>query len=252
MEAFSDMIDTRERAYAERLPRTDALLTSGAADKLQQRRDDLQQRLNAIDSTHDVAALGSEDERKQWAQIQRLEAALVTSPDTPENAELRAKLGLVKGVLFFRLNDSFKARMWQQQRTMKDLDLALREMQSRWIRVERARKSVPTNNGEFAARVAALKQRIDALQVRLADVEEKQGGYLAQLAVEALDAQKSRLAAYQVQARFALATMYDRAANSDITHTQQGVAPQQKEPAPPPAPPSPRASDSPASPEPQK
>ena len=229
MEAFSDMIDTRERAYAERLPRTDALLSSGAADKLQQRRDELQQRLTAIDSTHDVAALGSPEERDQWARIQRLEAALAAAPETPENAELRAKLRLAKGVLFFRLNDSFKARMWQQQRTMKDLDLALREMQSRWIRVERARKSVPTNNGEFAARVAALKQRIDALQVRLADVEAKQGGYLAQLAIEALDAQKTRLAAYQVQARFALATMYDRAANSDITHTQQGVAPQQKE-----------------------
>jgi len=31
----------------------------------------------------------------------------------------------------------------------KDLDLALREAQSRWIRVERARRSVPTNTGEF-------------------------------------------------------------------------------------------------------
>src|SRR6185312_4789071 len=229
MEAFSDMIDTRERAYAERLPPTDALLSSGAADKLQQRRDELEQRLTSIESTHDVAALGSEEERTQWAQIQRLEAAMATAPDAPENAEARAKLRLAKGVLFFRLNDSFKARLWQQQRTMKDLDLALREMQSRWIRVERARKSVPTNNGEFAARVAALKQRIDALQVRLADVEEKQGGYLAQVAIDSLEAQKTRLAAYQVQARFALATMYDRAANSDITHTQQGVAPQQKE-----------------------
>jgi hypothetical protein len=111
---------------------------------------------------------------------------------------------------------------------MKDLDLALREAQSRWIRVERARKSVPTNNGEFAARVAALKQRIDGLQTRLVDIESKQSGYLAQIAVQELDAQKNRLAAYQVQARFALATMYDRAANSDITHTEQGVAPQQK------------------------
>ncbi len=229
MEAFTDMIDTRERAYAERLPRTDALLSSGAADKLQQRRDELEQRLNTIDTTHDVSALGSAQERDEWARLQRMEAALAGAPDTPANAELRDRLRLVKGVLFFQLNDSFKARMWQQQRTMKDLDLALRQMQSRWIRVERARKSVPTNNGEFAARVAALKQRIDALQVRLADVESKQGGYLADLAIQALDAQKSRLAAYQVQARFALATMYDRAANSDITHTQQGVAPQQKE-----------------------
>jgi len=229
MEAFGDMIDTRERAYAERLPRTDALLASGEADKLQQRRDELEQRLSTIASGEDVAALGSPLERDQWARIQHLEAALAGAADTPENAELREQVRLVKGVLQFRLNDSFKARLWQQQRTMKDLDLALREMQSRWIRVERARNSVPTNNGEFAARVAALQKRIDALQVRLADVESKQSDYLGQLAVAELDAQKNRLSAYQVQARFALASMYDRAANSDITHTQQGVAPQQKE-----------------------
>jgi hypothetical protein len=127
-------------------------------------------------------------------------------------------------VLFFRLNDSFKARMWQQHRTIKDLDLALREAQSRWIRVDRARRSVPTNTGEFAARVAALKERIDALQVRLAAGEKKQTAYLAQIAVQELEQQKTRLATYQVQARFALATMYDRAANTDVTHTEQGAA----------------------------
>ena len=230
MEAFGDMIDTREHAYAERLPRTDQLLASGANDKLQQRRADLELRLNTIESTQDASSLGSPEERDQWARIQRLDAALAGTPATPQNAELRDRLRLVKGVLLFRLNDSFKARLWQQRRTMKDLDLALREAQSRWIRVERARKSVPTNNGEFAARVVALKQRIDGLQTRLVDIEAKQGGYLAQLAIQELDAQKDRLAAYQVQARFALATMYDRAANSDITHTEQGVAPQQKGP----------------------
>ncbi len=223
MEAFGDMIDTREHAYAERLPRADALLTSGAADKLQQRRAELETRLNTIETGQDVAALGSADEREQWARIQKLETALAGAPENEENAALRERLRLVKGVLYFRLTDTFKARMWQQRRTMKDLDLALREAQSRWIRVERARKSVPTNNGEFATRVAALKERIDALQVRMATVEQKQGGYLGELAVAELEAQKDRLSAYQVQARFALATMYDRAANSDITHTEQGA-----------------------------
>ena len=127
----------------------------------------------------------------------------------------------MKGVLYFRLNDSFKARMWQQHRSIKDLDLALHEAQSRWIRVDRARKSVPNNNGEFAARVADLKARIEALQVRLAETQKKQTGYLAQLAIHELDEQKDRLAAYQVQARFALASMYDRAANEDTTHKKE-------------------------------
>jgi len=131
------------------------------------------------------------------------EAALAGAPDTPENADLRVRLALVKGVLQFRLHDAFNARLWQEHRGLKDLSLALHEAQSRWIRVERDRKSVPTNTGEFAARVAALKQRIDTLEVRLAATEQKQGVFLARLAAHELEEQKDRLAAYQVQARFA-------------------------------------------------
>jgi lipopolysaccharide biosynthesis regulator YciM len=255
MEAFGDMIDTRERAYAERTPKVDALLASGAVDKLAQRRTDLETRVNTIEKDQDAAALGSDEERAQWAKIQGMEAALVGAPDTPENAELRERVKLVKGVLYFRLNDSFKARMWQQRRSIKDLDLALHEAQSRWIRVDHARKSVPNNNGEFAARVADLKARIEALQGRLAETQKKQTVYLAQLAIHELDEQKDRLAAYQVQARFALASMYDRAANEDQTHkkepgaavpksaqpdddTPAGAPPSDKTPVPDAAPPS--------------
>jgi hypothetical protein len=191
----------------------------------------LEARVSGIEKGQDVAALGSTEERDQWARIQRIEAALAAAPDSPENADLRARLKLVKGVLYFRLNDSFKARMWQQHRSIKDLDLALHEAQSRWIRVDRARKAVPNNNGEFAARVAALKERIDALQVRLAASEEKQTGYLAQLAIQTLDEQKSRLSAYQVQARFELAAMYDRAASEEQAPKKAPGATQQKGPA---------------------
>ncbi|MBV8806600.1 MAG: tetratricopeptide repeat protein [Sinobacteraceae bacterium] len=231
MEAFGDMIDTRERAYAQRLPQVDALLASGAVEKIAQRKSDLESRLNNIESEKDVAALGSPEEREQWARLQRIESALASAPDTPDNAELKDRLRLVKGVLYFRLTDSFKARMWQQRRTIKDLDLALHEAQNRWIRVDRARKSVPTNNGEFAARVAALKQRIDALQTRLAATEQKQSTYLAQVAVDELQQQKDRLATYQVQARFALATMYDRAANPEPEkkdQTEERPSPEQR------------------------
>jgi hypothetical protein len=225
MEAFGDMIDTRERAYAERLPRVDALLASGAVEKLAQRKTDLESRVNGIDSEKDVAALGSAEERDQWARLQRVEAALAAAPDDPERAELKDRLRLVKGVVYFRLNDSFRARMWQQRRTIKDLDLALHEAENRWIRVERARQSVPTNNGEFAARVAALKGRIDALQIHLAAAEQKQSDYLGQVAVAELEQQKDRLSTYQVQARFALATMYDRAANPETEKKDQAEAP---------------------------
>ena len=252
MDAFQDMISTRAHAYAERLPRADALLASGAVEKLQQRDVALESELRTIEAQHDVAALGTAAEREQWARVQRVEAALASAPDTPENAELRTRLTLVKGVLKYGLNDAFAARLWQEHRGLKDLNLALHEAQSRWIRVERDRKSVPTNTEEFAARVAALKQRIDQLQARLASTEQKQSAYLARVATSELQAQKERLATYQVQARFALASMYDRAANADAARAKP-PAPVQKgaadEPAPPPeAPAAPEGTTPPAPP----
>ncbi len=47
----------------------------------------------------DIAALGSPEERAQWAQIQRLEAQLATAPPGKETDEYRERLRLVKGVL---------------------------------------------------------------------------------------------------------------------------------------------------------
>jgi len=229
MGAFQDMIETRERAYAERLPRTDALLASGAVEQLQQRDVALENDLKGIEARHDVAALGTDEEREQWARIQRIEAGLAGAPDTPDNAEMRQRLALVKGVLFYRLNDAYGARLWQEHRSLKDLSLALHEAQSRWIRVERARKAVPANTGEFANRVTALRQRIDALEARLVVAEQQQRAYLAQTAIRELEQQKDRLSAYQIQARFALGSMYDRAASgADAARPAKPPAPVQK------------------------
>jgi chromosome segregation ATPase len=190
-----------------------------------------------------VAALATDRERVQWARVQRVTAALGGAADTPDNAELHERLALVKGVLQLRLEDAWNARLWQVQRDLKDLDLALREAQSRWIRVQRALRSMPANTGEFAIRVASLKARIDAIQSRLAATQRKQSAYLAQIAANELQAQKGRVAAYQVQARFALASIYDRAANAQSSADRtKSAAPIQKgveaEPptSPPPAP----------------
>jgi len=224
MEAYEDMIETRERAYGQRLANVDTLLASDAVARLQQRNVDLAGRLQTIEARHDVAALGTESERDQWTRVQRIEGGLAGAPDDPENNDLRERLALVKGVLLFRLNDAYSARLWEQHRSLKDLNLALHEAQSRWIRVEQARRAAPTNTGEFATRIAALKTRIDALGSRLAATEQRQADYLARVAVDELDDQKTRLAAYEVQARFALGGMYDRAANAEAAPVKAPAA----------------------------
>jgi lipopolysaccharide biosynthesis regulator YciM len=244
--AFDDMLETRERAYAERVPQADAVLNSGRLDKYGADRATVGGELDQVEAGQDVAALGTAEERDQWARILRLEAALLTAPNDEETNVIREKTRLAKGVLYWRLAESFRARVWNERRTLKDLDQALREAQNRWVRVQKARGSMPDNTGHFAERVAALRARLDAAQVRLAGVARQQNGLLESLARTELEQQKERIGTYQIQARFALASIYDRAAvgGGMVTTPQEGdtesqgeleVVPQSSDPSPPPA-----------------
>jgi lipopolysaccharide biosynthesis regulator YciM len=229
MDAFAAMIATRQLADGERLPRADVLLASKAPAKLLAARAAIDSRLTAIETGADVAALGTAREREQWSKVRLLESAVASASggDSEELQTERDKIRLMKGVLYWRLDAQFKERSYAERRALRALDAALNEAQNRWVRVQNARNSVPSNTGEFAARIAALGVRIAELRIALANSAQQQSHYLDQLATNALLEQKDRLAAYEVQARFALADIYDRG-------TPAPAAPP-PEPAPPPA-----------------
>lgn len=213
MEAFQEMIAARHRAYAERSPKVDAVLNSGKLANLEAMRGALADRLAQVARVRDVAALASPQERALWARALRAQATLAHDPDTPAFAQLRERLGLVRGVLLYRMDQEFAARIWTEQKELRHLDGALAQAQQRWTQLEGGRQALPIATGGFAQRVSALQERIGALQVRLVAAETAQGQALAELAVQDLEQQKKRLRGYRVQAQFALATLYDQAAH---------------------------------------
>ncbi len=70
--AFDDMLDTRERAYAERVPQADAVLEL-EPPRANTARNAPRPAVSSTKwkATQDVAALGTAEERDQWARIVR-------------------------------------------------------------------------------------------------------------------------------------------------------------------------------------
>ncbi|HEV7135976.1 MAG TPA: tetratricopeptide repeat protein [Steroidobacteraceae bacterium] len=225
MDDFQEMIVVRRRAYAERVPNVDALLTSGKLDTLRQRRAGLADLLTQVEHSRDVAALATPEQAAQWGRVLRDQAMLAHDPDTPAYAKLRARLALVRGVLLYRMDRQFAARLWREHQRLRSLDVALARAQQRWTGLEGGRQALPTQTGDFAGRVSGLQQRIGALRVRLAAAEEAQSRALAELAVNDLEQRKKRLQGYRVQAQFALATIYDQAAHSPDQSKASPAAP---------------------------
>ena len=179
--AFDNMLDTRQHAYNEELPKADAAMAATDLDALTQKRVDFESRINAIEKSNDVAALGTPEEQRTWARLKRIDDFVQMHPDDPDLAEMRDKVRLMKGVMYWRLSESFKARLWNERRSVKELEASLIETQKRAVQVKQARAGVPTNTGEFADRVNATRGRMDDLQRRLADLTDKQAHYLQDL-----------------------------------------------------------------------
>jgi len=211
--AYDNMLDTRQAAYNQRVPKADAVMAATDLDGLTQKRVDFESRINAIEKSNEVAALGTPEEQQSWARLKRIEEYLAAHPDEPDLAEMREKHRLMKGVMYWRLSASFKARLWNERRSVKELEAELKETQKRAVLVRQARAGVPSNTGAYSGRVAALRARMDQLQQRLADVSAQQNLFLQALAVRELEGQKQRISTYQIQARYELAAIYDRAAN---------------------------------------
>jgi tetratricopeptide (TPR) repeat protein len=211
--AYDDMLDTRQQAYNLRVPKADAVMAATDLDGLTQQRVDFESRINEIEKSRDVAALGTPEEQKTWARLKRIEDYLAAHPDDPDLAEMRDKHRMMKGLMYWRLSQSFKARLWNERRSVKELEADLKETQKRAVLVRQARAGMPTNTGAYAGRVAAIRARIDKLQQRLTDVSVQQNRFLQGLAIRTLEGQKLRISTYQIQARYELAAIYDHAAN---------------------------------------
>ncbi len=218
---YADMVDARQAAFAGRLPQAQARLAAVDLDALQDRRTALAARLQGAEASRDVAVLATAEEQEQWQRL----AAIEADPGfTSADADLRNRHRLLKGVMLWSLDAGFKERAWHERRELQVIDAELTTAATRRAAIEGTRVAEPGRFASFAGRIAALTPRIDAMQAAVAATLHRQEGVLVAMIVDELGSQKERLASYRVQARFALATIYDRAAATQAAVVQP-VAP---------------------------
>jgi hypothetical protein len=207
---FDDILDTRQRAYAERLPVLDASLARMNLDEMAQYRLSLESRLLEIERSEDVVALGTAEQQKLWSELTAMEPKLRLL-DGERGIELRRKQQFLKGLLLWDLRRDFRARLWAEQKSLRELDREIKEARRRHHEVESARNEWPEEFSALSARLAQLRPRVAGLQDTAQFALTRQTQFLQGIAIEELQAQRGRLNTYMVQARFALASIYDRA-----------------------------------------
>jgi TolA-binding protein len=212
IDVFANMLETRKEAYDARLPRVEDALARADIDDMVQHKFEFDAQLNEIEQGHDWLALANEREFEMWGEISAFENSPALFTDTPEAAEVRDKIALLKGVLQWQLEKEFKDRLWRARRDVSKTGEALVEAQRARRQIDDTIRNEPLRFEDFSNRVYGLGPKIDNMQLRVAEAMGEQRAFLQAIAVGELQAQKQRLDVYTVQARFALAAIYDIAA----------------------------------------
>jgi hypothetical protein len=205
------MLATKKKAYAERLPvvlqRAGALGIEG----MKKRRDALAEEIQkGMDDADGVAFADA----KELALLARVEAArreIAKGGDEAELAPARERLRLASGALTWQLGAAQTDRLWQAKKDLQAIDAQIAEAERRYADLAQAQRDEPARFDAFAARIAALRPRLDVMIPRVAQLTQEQQDAVQGIAVAELQRQQERLGVYTTQARFAVAQLVDRA-----------------------------------------
>jgi len=209
---YANMLETRLEAYNDRLPRVEDALARADLDGMVDRKLEFDSVLNDIEQSNDWLALATEQEFEMWGEIAGLENTPALSANIPEAEEVRDKIRLLKGVLQWQLERDYKDRVWRLRRDVRKTGEALVETQRSRRNIADTRRKEPLRFDDLSSRVYGLGPSIDGMKNRVGESMANQRAFLESIAVGELQAQKQRLDIYTVQARFALAAIYDLAA----------------------------------------
>ncbi len=216
IDVYRNMLDTRELAYNERLPRIEKSLAQADLNSMASRKLKLDARLDSIEESADSLALATEREFDLWGEIIALEGNPALKVNIAEAEEVRDKVKLLKGTLQWDLDKEFKSRLWKIRRDLRQTGEALVGTSKSRRQVDETMRNEPLMFAEFNQRVGGLSPKIDDLKARVEIAMDRQRTFMLGVAVDEMRAQKQRLDTYTVQARFALAAIYDLAATATV------------------------------------
>lgn len=213
LSVFGDMLDNRRRAYAQRLPQVlaGAQGTALGMTTLQQRRDALAGELADATAAADGFAYADERQRELLQRLAAVRATLARLGTEPEHDGARERARLAAGALTWQLAQELPARAWAARKGMDAMDRQVADAQRREAALAQAQRDEPARFDAYGHRIAALGERIEVLIPRVTVLAGEQQREVEEIAVAQLTRQKERLATYAMQARYAVAQLYDRA-----------------------------------------
>ncbi|HTP72270.1 MAG TPA: hypothetical protein VML58_08635, partial [Burkholderiaceae bacterium] len=212
LSVYKEMLANRRQAFAERLPKVREQAGNLGIDAMTKRRDELTAEVDKAEADNDHTALVDAARRAQLDRVADMRAIIERAGNDPVVAAAADRVRRVAGALTWQLAQEHPDRLWNARKALRTINSELELAKARDEELAQAQRDEPARQEQFAQRIAELEANVRGMIPRVAALTLEQQGQVQELAVAELTRQKERLVAYTMQARFAVAQLYDRAA----------------------------------------
>ncbi|MEM7208980.1 MAG: hypothetical protein AAF434_14250 [Pseudomonadota bacterium] len=267
IDAFEDMLSTREQRYARQLPLTQDYVEQLDLDQTRTRYNNWQTQVGQAEQAGDLIFFARPAHKRQWASIESVSkhlsevansttvsplatlygfdrffdeprepasyksggelspharelriaqsvqrAALSSNPQAQDLMPAWEKARLLRGVLLWEVQADYFARKREIEKQLAELEIQIGIAATRLASLKSAQQSAPDNYDVLDVRIRDGRSRVESAFVDVERVAAQLRRRLESLAVERLNNLSERLTSYQLQARYSLAQVYDRAA----------------------------------------
>ncbi|HEX4234182.1 MAG TPA: hypothetical protein VH041_07730 [Caldimonas sp.] len=208
---FDDMLATRRKAFADRLPIIRERQQQIDIEALVKRRDAIAAEVAAGEAAGDGVAFADAKQQELLEKLKEIRR-IVDAPNADEEAfKQRDRVRLVGGVLAWQLSQDSVGRLWDAKVELERMGGWLDDAKQHADALSLAQREEPLRFDRFAGRIAAINPMLQVMIPRVASLGREQREEAQEIAIAELTGQQQRIAGYTTQARFALAQLYDRA-----------------------------------------
>ena len=212
---YNTMLDTRKTRYKKNAPTAEVAIKESLVKRFARKYEELDTQYNTADQNDDVLAFASQDEILQLKRIERLQGKLEKLLDAgmqeEELFELKNRLKILQGRIYWTVFQEYPDRKWQAKKSLNQVGAELNNLLSVKESIGSVKDVAKVGFAGFEYRIDELRDRIEKALPRLELAYKKQTKLLERLAVRELLNRRLVMQSYHAQARLALAQAYDRA-----------------------------------------
>jgi tetratricopeptide (TPR) repeat protein len=153
---FSDVLDNRRKAYAERLPTILAKARDSGLGELSLRGAVLTTELMNAEVQTDGTVFADAKERELLERLDNVQATLKSAGNEPDMVAARERHRLAAGAMTWRLAQTYTARLYEARRALQTLDAGITEARQREAALSKAQRDEPARFDRFAERIVEL------------------------------------------------------------------------------------------------